>query len=106
MEITPTALHGRLQHPDPPLLLDVREAWEFGICHLKGARLIPLAALPANLDSLEAEREREIVTVCHHGMRSLQAAIWLKSQGFPVVQSLKGGMDAWARTIDTTVATY
>ena len=49
---------------------------------------------------------KEIVVVCHHGMRSLQAAIWMRQQGYESATSVAGGIDAWSRLIDPTVPTY
>ncbi len=65
---------------------------------------IPLGELPARLRELDSRRE--IVTVCHHGRRSLKAREVLKAAGFAHVRSLKGGIDAWAREVDLEVARY
>ncbi len=88
----------------PPLLLDVREPWEFALCRLEGSELIPLRALGARLSSLD--RDRPIVCICHHGTRSLHAALALERSGCQDVYNLVGGVDAWARQIDRSMATY
>jgi rhodanese-related sulfurtransferase len=85
-------------------LVDVRDDWEVAIAAVPGARHIPLPALPTALDSLDAERP--VILLCHHGMRSLQAAIWLRQQGFAQAISMAGGIDAWSRQIDPSVPTY
>ena len=90
--------------PDSPLVVDVREEWEWEIGHLDGALHIPLGELPARLG--EVDTRREVVTVCHHGMRSLQARELLVGAGFRRVRSLAGGIDAWAMEVDGTVARY
>ena len=87
-----------------PLLLDVREPWEFGICHIEGSRLIPMQQIPGHLDDLE--KNAPIVVICHHGVRSRQVAYFLEQQGFNDVINLVGGVDAWAREVDTTLAIY
>lgn len=87
-----------------PVLLDVREPWEFEVCSIPGAVSLPLAQLPARLEALDADAET--VVVCHHGMRSLQAALLLERAGFRRVLNLQGGVDAWARTVDLAMATY
>jgi len=87
-----------------PLLLDVREPWEQQICHVAGSRLLPMRALPAQLDQLD--RHTPVVCICHHGGRSAHVAMWLARQGFADVYNLSGGVDAWARQVDPSMATY
>jgi rhodanese-related sulfurtransferase len=65
---------------------------------------VPLAQLPATAATLP--RDRMLVVLCHHGMRSAQATSWLRRQGFDKAVNLAGGIDAWAREIDPAVPTY
>ena len=88
----------------PPLLIDVREQWEYDVVHLPDSELIPMSQLPAQLDRLN--RDAEIVVICHHGIRSRAAAIYLEQQGFKKVINLKGGIDAWAKDVDHSMPTY
>jgi rhodanese-related sulfurtransferase len=88
----------------PPLLLDVREFWEFRICHIEGSRLLPMRQIPGALT--EFEPDRPVVVICHHGIRSQQVAQFLEQQGFSQVCNLRGGVDAWARDVDPAMATY
>jgi rhodanese-related sulfurtransferase len=69
-----------------------------------GTRLIPLSELPQRLHELDGHAE--LVTHCHHGLRSLKALEILKAAGFPKVRSLKGGIDAWSVSVDAGVARY
>jgi rhodanese-related sulfurtransferase len=87
-----------------PLLLDVREPWEFELCHLDGSQLIPMHTVPARLDELSPEAE--VVVVCHHGGRSMQVAMYLERSGFGSVHNLTGGVDAWAQAIDPAMRRY
>ncbi len=87
-----------------PLLLDVREPWEFRICRIDGSQLIPMGQLPTALNALDPDRET--VVICHHGIRSRQVAMYLDYQGFSNVINLAGGIDAWARDVDLDMATY
>lgn len=87
-----------------PLLLDVREPWEFQICHLQGSQLIPMGQLANALPALDPERET--VVICHHGIRSRQVARYLDYQGFRSVINLSGGVEQWARDVDREMATY
>ena len=86
------------------LLVDVREPREAQIAHIAGARLIPLRELPGRLAELPPRAE--IVTLCHHGPRSLKAREILMGAGFADVRSLAGGIDAWAREVDPEVPRY
>jgi rhodanese-related sulfurtransferase len=87
-----------------PLLLDVREHWEYALCALAGSVHVPMREIPARLG--EFDRSRPIVCVCHHGVRSLQVAMFLEHRGFESVFNLSGGIDAWAREVDRSMATY
>jgi rhodanese-related sulfurtransferase len=86
-----------------PLLLDVREAWEVQTASLPGITHIPMQEIPARLSELDAGRE--IVSICHHGGRSMQVAVFLERQGLKV-HNLAGGMDAWSREVDPSVPLY
>ncbi len=87
-----------------PVLLDVREAWEYERCHIEGARLLPMSTIQNRLDELDPEQE--MVVICHHGVRSFHVARFLEHNGFTRVINLAGGMDAWAREVDSTMPTY
>lgn len=87
-----------------PLLLDVREPWEFQTCHIEGARLMPMNTVPAQQQDLDPEQP--VVCICHHGARSMQVAAFLERQGFRDVTNLTGGMHAWALQVDTSMPTY
>jgi rhodanese-related sulfurtransferase len=89
---------------DKPLLLDVREPWEWETAHIKGAKHIPMREVPARLEELDPARE--VVAICHHGGRSQQVAMFLEKNGFSKVHNLQGGVDAWSRTVDPAVPLY
>jgi rhodanese-related sulfurtransferase len=90
--------------PGPVALLDVREPWEFEVCRIDGSRLIPLSQLPSRQGELDPGRPT--VVICHHGVRSLRAAAYLEHCGFGDVVNLSGGIDAWARTVDSGMSVY
>jgi rhodanese-related sulfurtransferase len=89
---------------EAPLLLDVREPWEFAHCHIKGSLLIPLQTLPSHLSELP--EDRDIVIVCHHGNRSQNAAAWLQQKGYARVHNLSGGVESWANEVDPQMPRY
>lgn len=94
--LTPAQLAAWLADPQrqPPLLLDVREEWEYEHVCLPDAHNVPLAELPALIG--RADPGQPVVCICHHGMRSLQAMRFLMHHGFEQVYDLIGGIDAWA----------
>lgn len=85
-------------------LLDVREPFEWDICHLPGAQLVPLRTLPTALADLDPASD--ILVYCHHGGRSLQATKFLRAQGFAHATNLAGGIDAWAETVAPGMPRY
>ena len=66
---------------------------------------MPLPELPARLDEIEAPAGTLVVAYCHHGMRSLSAAVLLQQAGIPAV-ALRGGIDAWSLEVDPRVPRY
>jgi len=92
-----------LEHENP-VLLDVREAWEFEICHIDGSINIPMGQIPLQLEQLQTANE--IVVICHHGIRSQQVISFLQRQSVAALVNLDGGVDAWARTIDPDMPVY
>jgi len=85
-------------------LVDVRETWEFDTARIGGSVLIPMGEIAARI--VELDNDADIVVICHHGGRSMQVATFLEREGFSRVHNLTGGVDAWARTIDPSMATY
>ena len=93
------------QSPDAPVLLDVREPWEFQTASLPGSLLMPMGDVTSRAQA-ELDPDAHIVVLCHHGQRSLSVAMWLRGQGFERAQSLAGGIDGWSRVIDPNVPRY
>jgi rhodanese-related sulfurtransferase len=87
-----------------PLLLDVREAGEYEICHIANSQLIPMNTIPSCFTELD--EEATIVVICHHGMRSYQVGSFLERQGFAHVINLNGGIARWAEEVDLAMARY
>lgn len=104
-QVTPTELQEYLEIATArPLLLDVREDWEFEECHIEGAQHLPMNRIPGEYHQLDPARE--IVVICHHGMRSAQVVQFLEKKGFKNVMNLAGGVDAWAREVDSDMPRY
>ena len=102
--ILPEELKKRLDASEKPILLDVREPWEFSICKIEGSVNISMSEPEKLIDKLNANDE--IIAICHHGMRSFQVCNYLENNGFNKVLNLDGGIDSWAKTIDTDMAQY
>ena len=88
----------------PPVLVDVREPWEFELARIEGSLLVPLGQLPSRVDELP--RDRPLVMVCHTGRRSQNAAMFLAQSGFADVQNLSGGVERWAVEVDPSMRRY
>ncbi|NYF80721.1 rhodanese-related sulfurtransferase [Granulicella arctica] len=87
------------------VLLDVREPWEYQTAHLPDSLFMPMGDVPSRAHQ-ELDPDDHIVVLCHHGLRSLNVAMWLRAQGFERAQSLAGGIDAFSRTIDPNLPRY
>jgi rhodanese-related sulfurtransferase len=103
-EVSPAALKVLLDSPQPPLVLDVRENWEREAARLPGTLDIPMMEIPQRLGELP--RDRDIVVMCHGGVRSLKVAGFLVQNGFTQVANLSGGIHAWACDVDPSTGTY
>jgi rhodanese-related sulfurtransferase len=105
-QLSPTGLKSWLADGDrsAPYLLDVREPWEYALCHIEGAEPIPMASIPAR--SEELPKDRDVVVICHHGGRSQQIALFLEKAGFDRVYNLQGGLHQWALQVDPAMPRY
>ncbi|KRE23039.1 ThiF family adenylyltransferase [Agromyces sp. Soil535] len=103
-EVVPEALAAELDGDAPPMLLDVREPWEAAISAIAGSTLIPLGELGDRVGELDPAAS--VVVYCHLGVRSEYAARLLAGAGFRSVRNLAGGIDAWSRTVDSSVVRY
>jgi adenylyltransferase/sulfurtransferase len=104
MEVAPREVRELLARGDAFLFVDVREPREHDVARIEGAVLIPLRQIPANLTRLSMARD--VILFCHHGVRSLDAAAWLRAQGVQGARSMSGGIDRWAAEIDPRVPRY
>jgi rhodanese-related sulfurtransferase len=103
-EISPNYLQQKLtESAEHYFLLDVREPFEYDIAKLQASRLIPMNQIPARLSEIDSDKK--VVVICHHGMRSAQVAYFLDQQGIACF-NLTGGIDAWARCCDESMALY
>lgn len=106
IQLHPLELKSWLEHParKQPVLVDVRETWEFQYCRIEGSLTIPLGQIPERFTELDPEAET--VLICHHGVRSFRAGLFLAQAGFTGIYNLQGGVAAWARDADPAMRTY
>jgi rhodanese-related sulfurtransferase len=104
-EISTEQVKSKLDAHEAFILLDVREPWEFEAAKIAGAKLMPMGEVPSRAHQ-ELDPEDHIVVMCHHGVRSMNVTVWLREQGFEKAQSMRGGIDAWARRVDGSVPVY
>ena len=101
--VTPRELKEKLDRGEEPILLDVREPWEFSLSRIEGARLVPMAEIFDRLPALDAQAET--VVICHHGTRSAYVTRILDRTGFENAYNLEGGLDAYS-SMDASVPRY
>lgn len=89
---------------EQPLLLDVRQPWEFDVCKIENSVLLPMSQITAEYNTLDFERET--VVICHHGIRSRRVGRYLEEAGFSNIINLSGGVAQWAKTVDDQMPTY
>lgn len=86
-------------------LIDVREPWEMATAQIEGSIAMPMGDVPARAHQ-ELDPDERLLVVCHHGVRSMNVAFWLRGQGFEQAQSVRGGIDAWSAEVDAGVGRY
>jgi rhodanese-related sulfurtransferase len=107
LEVTPLEVKRRLEAGEQMYLIDVREPREHQTASIAGADLMPMRTVPSNLQQIEGKAENsDIVVFCHHGIRSLQVANWLREQGIAGCQSMAGGIDRWSLEVDPNIPRY
>ena len=104
LEIGVDRLRDMLDAGAPLQLLDIRDGWECRICAVAESLHIPMTELSRRIGELSPGLP--LLVLCHHGMRSHSAASWLRGAGFGEAVSISGGIDAWARLVDPTMARY
>ena len=102
-DLSPKEFHQALNE-DEVILIDVREKWEFDICKIDGAVNLPMSTITETYSDLDPSLNYSLY--CHHGVRSMQVANFLLSNGFNTLFNLRGGIDAWSKEIDDSVERY
>jgi len=103
LEISPTEV-AALMKEGKVTLIDVRTPGEYEIARIEGCRLVDEALAKEIVESWP--KETPIITVCHHGVRSLNAAVYLRQQGLTQTRSMSGGIDLWSMSVDPAIPRY
>lgn len=104
-EMSANEIHAAMQEGDlQPVLIDVREPAEFAICRIAGSLNIPMNDIAARINELDPDRD--MILICHHGIRSRMVGNFLEQHAFGKLINLRGGIDAWSRDVDPTVPRY
>jgi adenylyltransferase/sulfurtransferase len=105
LEITPADARAMLAR-GTLLLIDVRTREEHEFVNIPGGVLIPVDQIEKRADEVEPREGQVVATLCHHGVRSMRAALALRALGHPKAVSVAGGIEAWARHADPSVRRY
>ena len=111
-EITVTVLSEKLKSKEDFILLDVRELTELDFAKIEDSRLevTPMSRLSQEgtsaLSELAQSQDATIYVMCHHGSRSMQVTAWLNQQGWKKATNVRGGIDEYARKVDSSVGLY
>jgi rhodanese-related sulfurtransferase len=103
-EIQPEDVKRMVDAGEQFTFLDCREPWEHQTAHIAGSTHIPMQDIPSRIQELDPDDH--IVVICHHGVRSMNVAAWLRQQGYEKAQSVSGGIDRWSRVIDSKIPIY
>ncbi|TLX73237.1 hypothetical protein E9993_15720 [Labilibacter sediminis] len=102
--MTPTQLFEMIQQKTDLFLVDVRESFEVNICRIEDSVHVPLQSIPEYVDQFP--NNKNVVVICHHGVRSNAAVSFLKQKGLSRVYNLDGGIDRWALEVDKQMVRY
>lgn len=102
--MSPSEVNNRIESGESLVIIDVREPFELEICRLDYAMHIPMQQIPTNLE--QVPKDKPLVIMCHHGVRSMRVVNYLLSQGISNVHNLDGGIDRWAKEVDNKMNKY
>ena len=105
-----SAPHAAMLHQEagdtPFLLIDIREPHELEVSSIRGALHIPMGEIPARINELDVDENTVIAVLCRSGKRSLDVTLYLHKQGLDGARSVAGGINWWAKKIDSSLTIY
>src|SRR3954468_18410327 len=105
-EVHPAQVRDWLAQKEEFLLLDVRRPAEWNASHLESATLLPMNELTARIGEINGWKDRRVVVLCHHGVRSLNVTAFLRQHGFTNIFSMAGGIEAYSVIVDPSIPRY
>ena len=106
LEVNPDDVRRLMDSGHEYQLVDCRRPDEVETASLSQACHIPMDDIPARQGEIEDDPDIPVIVMCHHGVRSLNVANFLRSQGLECVWSMRGGIDRWSKEIDSSVQQY
>lgn len=102
-EVFPWDLQEEIDQGKTPMIVDIREPYEFDVAHIQHSINVPRGILESaceydyeeTVPELVTARDKDIVLVCRSGNRSVLAAVTMEQLGFEKVRSLKTGLRGW-----------
>ena len=104
IEMTPLELKEHISNNPETVLIDVREPWEYDVVYFKDSIHIPISEIQNRMHDFD--EQENIAFICHHGIRSRMVGIYFQQNGFKNTINLKGGIDLWAKTVDSKMPVY
>ncbi len=104
LQVAPAAVADRLSRGEPLRLIDVRSREEWDAVHIPDSTFLSQELMQEMITSWP--KDQELVFVCHHGVRSLDAAAYFRGHGFTNARSLSGGIDQWSVEVDQKLPRY
>jgi rhodanese-related sulfurtransferase len=105
LEISPREAKRRMQDGSV-LLVDCRTQEEWDLVRVPGSQLVPLHEVEQRAEDIQPAPGQQVAMLCHHGVRSLKAALALRQMGMQDVVSVAGGIDLWALAVGDGVRQY
>ena len=102
--ISAKALNELINSAEKIQIVDVREYFEWDVCHIEGSLNIPMNLIFESINKIS--EDITTVVMCHHGVRSMNVIQYLESKGCKNLINLEGGIHAWATDVDKSMSTY
>ncbi len=104
--MTATEVNDLISNSDSLVKIDVREKVELAHGIMEGSIHMPMQEIPDQINTLEQHKNDTILIICRSGMRSHQVGQFMEQMGFTDIINLSGGMNAWAKDVDTSMTVY
>ena len=104
IEMTAVELRKFIDENPKVTLIDVRETWEYNVVSIENSIHIPISEIQSRMNDFD--EDQTIAFICHHGIRSRMVGIYFEQNEFSKIINLRGGLDSWAKTVDSSMSIY